>query len=61
METDTHTGIATDVVQGLVAKDDSEQARSPLNLGIAADSDYHRVSPGCPKGYTQQCGMGYRT
>jgi hypothetical protein len=30
-------------------------------LGVSDESDYHRVSRGCPKGYTQQCGTGYRT
>jgi hypothetical protein len=30
-------------------------------LGVSEESDYHRVSRGCPKGYTQQCGTGYRT
>jgi hypothetical protein len=30
-------------------------------LGISEESDYHRVSRGCPKGFTQQCGTGYRT
>ena len=30
-------------------------------LGVSEESDYHRVSRGCPKGFTQQCGTGYRT
>ena len=30
-------------------------------LGVSEESDYHRVSRGCPKGFTQQCGSGYRT
>jgi hypothetical protein len=30
-------------------------------LGVSEESDYHRVARGCPKGYTQQCGSGYRT
>jgi hypothetical protein len=34
---------------------------STLRLGISAESAYHRVSPGCPKGFTQQCGISYRT
>lgn len=31
------------------------------SLGVSEESDYHRVSRGCPKGFTQQCGTGYRT
>ncbi|HMG76422.1 MAG TPA: hypothetical protein VK582_23305 [Pyrinomonadaceae bacterium] len=31
------------------------------SLGVSEESDYHRVARGCPKGYTQQCGSGYRT
>lgn len=30
-------------------------------LGVSEESDYHRVARGCPKGFTQQCGTGYRT
>jgi hypothetical protein len=30
-------------------------------LGVSEESDYHRVAAGCPKGFTQQCGTGYRT
>jgi hypothetical protein len=38
-------------------------ANEPLDepLGVSEESDYHRVSRGCPKGFTQQCGTGYRT
>ncbi len=30
-------------------------------LGVSEESDYHRLARGCPKGFTQQCGTGYRT
>lgn len=30
-------------------------------LGVSEESDYHRTARGCPKGFTQQCGTGYRT
>lgn len=30
-------------------------------LRVSEESDYHRVSAGCPRAFTQQCGTGYRT
>jgi hypothetical protein len=30
-------------------------------LDVTEESEYHRVSAGCPRGFTQQCGTGYRT
>ena len=40
----------------------SESMEKPVRrLEIGDESDYHRVSAGCPKAFTQQCGVSYRT
>ena len=43
------------------AHETSDSDPSLLLGGVSEGSDYHQVSKGCPKGYTQQCGTGYRT
>jgi hypothetical protein len=45
----------SDITLTSISKEDEQV------FGIAEESDYHRVARGCPKGFTQQCGTGYRT
>lgn len=63
-ELESGTGSADNRDLQLVANEEAHGAGESAafdELGISEDSDYHRVSRGCPKGYTQQCGSGYRT
>jgi hypothetical protein len=48
-----------DVIAEAASRELQELNDEPL--GVSEESDYHRVSRGCPKGFTQQCGTGYRT
>jgi hypothetical protein len=57
------TNSSYDAVAAAAATQELESSHD-LNdepLGVSEESDYHRVARGCPKGFTQQCGTGYRT
>jgi hypothetical protein len=57
LSTSSYDAIAAAASQELAASQDLNDEP----LVVSEESDYHRVARGCPKGFTQQCGTGYRT
>jgi hypothetical protein len=55
------TNAPKDTPMPIQSKPAAQTAQAPTAFAISASSEYHRVSGGCPKGYTQQCGIAYRT
>ena len=56
----TESGLSNSNYDDAVAASAAQELNDEP-LGVSEESDYHRVSRGCPKGFTQQCGTGYRT
>ncbi|MDT5157894.1 MAG: hypothetical protein QOH51_2251 [Acidobacteriota bacterium] len=55
------TNSSYDAVAAAAQELESSHDLNDEPLGVSEESDYHRTARGCPKGFTQQCGTGYRT
>lgn len=55
----SYGAVAASSYEAVAAAASQELNDEPL--GVSEESDYHRTARGCPKGFTQQCGTGYRT